>query len=114
MLEFLAFCGAAVFEMEAIPADACRVEHLLEILHQAFRVVISGFIPALAGVSGDDQDTVGSLGKRPHDHVGRDARRARHEDGKDRGGILRPDGASHVRRPVASLPADERGDLGFE
>ncbi len=114
MLELLAFRGAAVFEVDAIPADARGVEHLFEVLDQAFRVIVARFIPALAGISGDNEDAIGALGECAHYHIGRDACRARHKDREDRWGILRPDGAGHVRRPVASFPANERGDLGFE
>ncbi len=114
MLKLLSFRGAAVFEVDAIPADTSRIEHLFEVLDQAFCVVISRFIPALAGVSGYDEYAISALGKCPHDHVGRNTRGARHEDGEDCRGILCPDCAGHVRRPVTSLPADERGNLGFE
>ncbi len=114
MLELLAFRSAAVFKVETIPADACGVKHLYEILNQAPRVVVACFIPTLAGISGNDKHAIGALGERPHNHIGRDTRCAGYKDGQDRRGILCPDSTGHVRRPVASFPADVRGDLRFE
>ncbi len=95
----------AVFQGDAICADANDIEHDLEIIHEGCCKEIPSLVVAFVRVSSDRRRGVGSFPDGADDEVARNATTARDEDRPHRRGLLCPDGARHISAAVTSLVA---------